>query len=235
MRFLGNAFRRIVGDPISAKNRDANWYFAKNKSGKVHQIVLMSDPKHKSASRFSTLVFTPVYAHLMSGPFALGFFSLDHDPGPYLMIRTDGVRGDGYEAVDAMADEEFRVGLSFVQLPPSGLVAVYVSNNFLKRNTRMGYLEQIYGLDSENTRSLVANAITKDALQIVLAGEGGATPRCKYDITLPLDAACKERLAAQWKAVLNHHLQIARPDFQSAGRILYELIPERSDPILPAH
>jgi hypothetical protein len=208
-----------------------NWHFAEDKSRYLRQVVLLSDPERTTGSRFSSLMLSPAYYQLMNPPLATGFFRLDGDPGPYLMIRTDGGR-DGREAVDEMAKHQFCVALSFVHLPTSGLIAVFVSGKFLKDKTRMGYLEQFYGLDDDRTRALISDVVDKDALQVVLAGDGGAMPRCRYDIGIPFDAACKRVLADEWRAILAHHQQIRSPDFQAAGRRLYELIPEGTDPII---
>jgi hypothetical protein len=99
----------------------------------------------------------------------------------------------------------------------------------LKTFSQKGFLEQIYGLDDNNTRDIISDAINKDALHLVLAGDSGY----KYDIDVPFDAPCKQILADEWNAVLAHHRRIPRPDFQAAGRRLYELIPENSDPVYP--
>jgi hypothetical protein len=200
--------------------KGSNWYLAEDKSRSLRQVVLISDPERKTASRFSprTLTFPRVYLDLFNAsPLATGFFRLDRYPGPYLLIRTDGTAGDR-ELVDSIG--QFRVAFTFIHLPTSGLVAIFVSSAFLQIISQKGFLEQIYGLDDENTRALISDAINKDALQAVLAGDSG----WKYDIEIPFDSGCKQVLADEWEAILSHHRKISAPDFEAAGRRLYELV-----------
>ena len=102
----------------------------------------------------------------------------------------------------------------------------------------MGFEEQIYGSDFDETRDPIANVLNSDCFYTVHAGEGGAEtvlmetgermhgPACKYDVEIPYDKDCKALLLDEWNAVLRHHRSIRNPDFQAAGRRLYELMPE---------
>lgn len=222
--------RTVTGGP--------NWYFAEDKARCTRQIVLTSDPVRKTASRFATLMFSGKYRKLLANPLAIGFFRLDGQPGPFLLLRTD-------PAVEEMANETLSIAFSFYFLPTSGIIAMYVSSKLLKNETRMGFCEEIYGLDYDETRSLIADAIRKDSLYVVHAGASGSitedvatgnvynNPACKYDIVLPFSAECKKRLANEWSELLSYHERIRKPDFDTAVRLLYEMVPEDIDPILP--
>lgn len=233
-RFCTNCGNKNPQEAMAARTRrGSNWYFAEDKSRALRQVVLISDAGRRTASRFSSRTFTfpRVYSDVLNAsPLATGFFRLDRYPGPYLLVRTDGTWGHGYELVDSMAGAEFRVACTFVHLPMSGLVALFISSKLLKDVSQKGFLERIYGLDDDTTRALISDVVSKEALQVVLAGDSG----WKYDIEIPFESTFKQVFADQWGAVLAHHRQIRRPDFQTAGRRLYELIPEGTDPILPA-
>jgi len=145
-----------------------------------------------------------------------------------MLIRTDGSFGGKVELVDSMAT--FRVAFTFVQMPTSGIVAVFVASDFLQSISKRGFLEQIYGLDDAKTQTLLSDAINKDGLDVVLAGDSGY----KYDMKIPFDDSCKQVLAKEWNAILSHHRKIRGPDFEAAGRRLFELFPAGTNPILPA-
>jgi len=212
--------------------RGNNWYHTAESRG-LRQIVLVSEPERKTASRFLSggVSAHPRYRRLLStSPLATGSFRLNSGAGPYLMVRTDGTFGGriNKELVDLIASSEFRVAFTFAHLPESGLVAVFVSCGLLKSFSTRGFLEQIYGLDDDDTWALLSDAINNDAVRAVLAGDSG----WKYDIEIPFDSNCKRALSDEWRAVVAYHRKIRRPDFEAAGRRLYKLIPEGSDPII---
>lgn len=220
----------------------SNWYFAEDKVRGIRQVVLSSDPKRAVKSRFGSLMLSQNFIELVRNPLCTGLLQLDGEPGPFLLVRTDRL-------VEEVAKSTMHVAFSFCHLPTSGLVAVYVSCQPLKDKTRMGFEEQIYGLDGELVRNNIENAIKGEALHIVHAGEGGMSttyvtldtgrneelvgPKCKYDVDIPYDDDCRSVLAREWNAVLAHHRSIRNPNFQAAGQRLYELMPEDANPILP--
>lgn len=212
-----------------------NWYLACDKSRGLRQVVLLSDPERMTDSRFGTFMFAPAYSELVDYPIVPGFFRLDGDPGPYLMLRTDGSRDDGYEAVDEMAKHQFRLAFNFAHMPTSGVISVLVCSKFLNEYSQKGFLEIHYGLDSENTRNLVQDAFQSDELLVVHArgGGAGAPPTAKYDVTIPIYSACKQVIADEWKSLQTHHAKIAQPNYQIAVNRLYQLFPGAGDPIMP--
>jgi hypothetical protein len=212
-----------------------NWYLACDKSRGLRQVVLLSDPNCKTASRFGTFFFASTYSDLVNNSIVTGFFRLDGDPGPYLMIRTDGTRDDGYEAVDEMAKDKFRIAFNFGYMPTSGVISIFVCSSFLNKYSKNGFMEMHYGLDFDNTRNLLSDAFQRDELQVVHArgGGGGALPNAKYDIAIPIDGACKQVLVDEWKSLLTHHTKIAQPNYQTAVNRLFQMFPPgTSDPIM---
>jgi hypothetical protein len=214
-----------------------NWYYAQDLHRALRQVVLASEVDMASTSRFGSLALARKFESLSSSSLCTGFFRLDNDAGPFLLVRTDGM-------VDEMAAAQLRIAISFFHLPMSGLVAIHVASKPLRDKTTAGFLEQVYGLDYEPTREILSDAISKDELSVVLAGEGGMRiviaetgqtmvgPRCEYDIQIPIDDNCRRVLSQEWGAVLAYHHRIVNPDFQRAGHRLYELMPDDADPIL---
>jgi hypothetical protein len=150
------------------------------------------------------------------------------------MIRTDGVRDDGSEAVDDMAAQQYSVAFNFAYLPTSGLLSIFVGSRFIKSYSKNGYLEMHYGMDLPNTRGLISDAFQRNQLHVVHArGDGGGSlPTAKHDIIIPIDSACRQALTDEWKSLVSHHTRIGRPDFQTAVNRIYELFPVGGDPIL---
>jgi hypothetical protein len=215
-------------------NRGENWYLAYDKSRNLRQLVLLSDPDSKAASRFETFFFATAYSDLVNHPIVAGFFRLGNDPGPFLLLRTDGSRDDGYEAVEEMAKHPFRIAFNFAHMPTSGIMSIFVCSSFLKAYSQRGFLEMHYGLDLDNTRNLVSDAFQKDKIQIVHARgiDGAMLPTAKYDLEIPIYSECRQALADEWQSLLSHHAQIARPNFQLAVERLYQMFPGASDPIM---
>jgi hypothetical protein len=229
--------RPAADAPVAAVKGGSNWYFVEDKTRSLRQVVLVSEPQRAVKSRYGMLLLTQKHYALNRNPLATGLVHLDGDTRTFLLLRTDGL-------VEEVRRSSLRVGISFFHLPTSGLVAFYVSCQPLQEKTRMGFEEQIYGLDFDETRDPIANVLNSDCLYIVHAGEGGAEtvlmetgermygPACKYDVEIPYDKDCKALLLDEWNAVLRHHRSIRNPDFQAAGRRLYELMPENVNPIL---
>ncbi len=223
--------------PVPKATGGRNWYFVEDKARCLRQVVLSSDPKLAVKSRYGNLALSQQYYALNRNPLATGLVHLDGDAKTFLLVRTDRL-------VEEVSKSSLKVAFSFFHLPMSGLVAIYVSCKPLQDTTRMGFEEQIYGLDFDATRGLIANAIKGEALHVVHAGEGGmetvlvetgeriSGPSCKYDVDIPYGSDCRSLLAAEWDALLRHHQSIRSPDFQAAGKRLYELMPEDVNPIL---
>ena len=229
--------------PSSARpNSGSNWYFAEDKARCLRQVVLISDPKRAVKSRFSALALPGSFIELIREPLVTGLFPMSGYQENFLLVRTDRM-------VEEVATSSLQVAFSFFHLPTSGLVAIHVSCVPLKAKAKRGWLEQIYGLDSDLTRELVENAVKGEALHVIHAGEGGMRtkviivggeetgnmdgPLCEFDLDIPYENDCRSVLAEEWNAVLRHHRSIRNPDFQAAGKRLYELMPEDAKPILP--
>lgn len=228
--------------PRSVRLSGSNWYFGEDKARCLRQVVLISDPRRAVKSRFSALALPGSFIELIRNPLVTGLFPMSGYQENFLLVRTDRM-------VEEVAKSSLQVSFSFFHLPTSGLVAIHVSSVPLKAKARRGWLEQIYGLDSDLTRGLVENAVKGEGLHIIHAGEGGMRtkvvivggektgdmdgPLCKFDVDIPYENDCRSVLAEEWNALLRHHRSIPNPDFQAAGKRLYELMPEDVNPIRP--
>ena len=154
-------------------------------------------------------------------PFATGFFRTDRDRGPFLLLRCWGSFGKE-ETVDSL--KTFRVAITFIRRPTSGLVAVFVTGGMLSFISNKGHIERFYGLDEALTRDLLADAISKEAIHVALDGDSGF----KYDAQLPLDDSCRKVLAREWQKLAAYHNGIERPDYRKAAQEAFSLFPEKN-------
>ena len=194
----------------------------------MRQIILSFSGKLSSPSRFrSTFTYPGQFKQMFhdNSPFATGLFRTDRDPGPFLLLRSWGSFGTR-ETVDSF--DTFRVAITFIRRPTSGIVAIFVTGGMLSAISNKGYLEQYYGLDEAFTRDLLADAFTKEAIDIALDGDSGF----KYDARLPLDESCRKALGREWQEILAYHKDIKYPDYRKAAQETFMLFPEKSDPIL---
>jgi hypothetical protein len=130
------------------------------------------------------------------------------------------------EAIDTF--EEFRVALTFIQMPTSGLVVVFVSSKLLRDVSTKGFLECFYGLDKTFTRDLLADVIQRDGLYAALDGDSGF----KYDVKIPFDDFSRQVLDREWDTILAYHRGIQSPDYDKATQSAFSLFPKKVDPIL---
>jgi len=227
-------WKKLFGDKskgkLTAVEKGEGWYFAEDKTRGLRQIVLTSKEERTTPSRFkSTFTFPGEFKQLFydQSPFATGFFRTDRDPGPFLLVRSWGTLKSGVETIDSF--KEFCVALTFIQMPTSGLVVVFVSSDIPLRDiSAKGFLEYFYGLDKAFTRDLLADVIRRDGLYAALDGDSGF----KYDVKIPLDDSCRDVLAREWDMLLSYHRGIRLPDFQNATQSAFNLFPNKVDPIL---
>lgn len=215
---------------IQAENGDG-WFFAEDKSRGLRQVVFTFRGDRTTPSQFeSTFTFPGEFKQLFydKSPFATGFFRTDRDPGPFLLVRSWGTFPSGVEMIDSFT--EFSVAITFIQMPTSGLVVVFVTSDSLQKYTQSGYLECFYGLDKAYTRDLLADVIRRDGLYATLDGDSGF----KYDVKICMDDACRHVLTREWDRILTYHGGIQLPDYNKATQSAFSLFKKttKMDPIL---
>jgi len=212
---------------VQAKST-STWRFAEDKGRGVRQVILSFTGELTTPSRFKSTFTYPGHFKEMfydQTPFATGFFRTDRDQGPFLLVRCWGSFGKE-ETVDSL--KAFRVAITFIQRPTSGLVAVFVTGGMLSLISNKGHIERFYGLDEALTRDLLADAISKEAIYVALDGDSGF----KYDARLSLDDSCRQVLAREWQNMLAYHKGIKLPDYRKAAQEAFNSFPEKTDPIL---
>ena len=213
---------------IQLENGDG-WFFAEDKSRRLRQVVFTFRGQRITPSQFkSTFTFPGQFKQLFYGqsPFATGFFRTDRDPGPFLLVRSWGTFPTGEEMIDSFT--EFRIALTFIQMPTSGLVVVFISSDSLQKYSQRGYLECFYGLDEAFTRDLLADVIRGECLYAALDGDSGF----KYDVKICMDDQCRLVLAREWSRISAYHSGIQMPDYNKATQSAFSLFANKVDPIL---
>jgi hypothetical protein len=191
---------------------------------------------------------------LASGTWCAGFFRLDGDPGPYLMLRVD-------DFIETVKEAPLAVAFSFCKTSAGALFAISarVDSEALGADLRGKFpqfpplkypvAEWIAILDSKYDVDLIDDALSRDRIHIVLARNSGSSetvysdsgqmkltlPQATCDIVVPLDPAIASCLRAEWNALLGQHDSIPNSNlsFSQAQRELARALPFDKDPILP--
>ena len=222
--------------------RTANWYQAEDARKSVRQIVIEIPPGSEQASKFGQFLFGMKYMQLMSNTWTAGFFRLDGDPGPYLLVRGDKVasRLKGYP---------MRVAFSFYRMRAGGLCAIFVDVDCPEVRAKLTYphvlFETMYGLDMADTKTHVQDAISRDSLHLCFAeGDGPGEMhvgyfsskgiKAQFDVVAPLGEDCRAALKGEWEGILNYHASIpaSHRDFQQSGSQMAAENPQTENPIL---
>lgn len=226
----------------------SNWYFAENKSKGLKQIVFDISEDMIQETKLGSLILAAKYKNLMEKGWATGFFRLDGDRGPFLLIRAD-------DYVEEIKKSKMKLGISFFRMDAGGLFGIYVyvdSDNLRKeRDNPNVYFEIAYGLDESGSVDLMTDFLKNDQLELTLADKndrssqsiydpsGGGfilmtPPLSKYDISISLDENCKKILNDELKELKKYHSSIpsGRRNFQSSVQQLWNIMPEMDNPIL---
>lgn len=226
----------------------SNWYFAESKSKGLRQIVFDISEDMIQETKLGSLILAAKYNNLMEKGWATGFFRLDGDRGPFLLVRAD-------EFADEIRKSKIKLGISFFRMDAGGLFGIYVHVDSEKlrkvRDNPNVYFEIAYGLDESGSVELMTDFLSKDKLELILADKndrssfksidissGGfkssVTPLCKYDITISLDENSKKLLNDELKELKKYHSSISsgKRNFQASVQQLWNVMPETDNPIL---
>ncbi len=233
----------------------ADWYLAKTPDGSVRQVVVSVPPSKTVASKFRIIRLEyDRFPMLASGTWCAGFFRLDGDPGPYLMLRVD-------DFIENVKEAPLAVALSFCKTSAGALfvISVRVDSEALGTALRDKFpkfpplkypvAEWIASLDAKYDVDLIDDALSRDRIHIVLAQNSGSSetvfsdsgqrklrlPQAVCDIVVPFDPAIASCLRAEWNALLAQHNSIPNSNvsFSQAQRELARTLPFDKDPVLP--
>lgn len=226
----------------------SNWYLAESKSKRLRQIVFEISEDMIQETKLGSLILAAKYNNLMEKGWATGFFRLDGDRGPFLLVRAD-------EFSEEIRKSKIKLGISFFRMDVGGLFGIYVHVDSEKlrkvRDNPNVYFEIAYGLDESGSVDLMTDFLSKDKLELILADKndrssyniidtsGGGfkssvTPLCKYDITISLDENSKKLLNDELNELKKYHSSIpsGRRNFQTSVQQLWNVMPEMDNPIL---
>jgi hypothetical protein len=142
------------------------WYFAEDLGKHLRQVVIEIPAGGDTKSQFGHLMLGEKYHNLVTVPRATGFFSLESDPGPFLLVRTDSY-------VVPVRSAPKKIGFSFFKMNSSGILGIYIyidSDQMRKISAKEHpYLEIGYGLDMEDGVKRIKDAFSKDSITMILA------------------------------------------------------------------
>jgi hypothetical protein len=211
--------------------------------------VLTLPPTCARETKFSGLMLFPHY-RVTQKDWIAEVFTLDADPGPYLIVRADKV-------TSKLRGQVTRVALGFYHMKSSGVFSILVNVDCPQATCRgIGFanigFEMLVGLDTARAVDLYGKFIRRPTMHICFAesteNAGGeyinvatgtsmtAFPQGKFDLISSVPPDCLSALEREWNALLSHHKTLSRPDFQSAVNDVWKILPQCQEkcPIIPS-
>jgi hypothetical protein len=221
-----------------------NWYQNEVQAKRVRQVVVEAGAAEVQDPKFRLLLLTSKFLPLLTSRMATGFFFLDGRPGPFLMVRADGL-------IEELRGAPLKVAFSFYRMPAGGLVGVdvFIDSPVVAKKLAKPFVlfEIAYGLDVENEemKKALDRAFSNDFLHLCFTqGEAVATVSdgvvqssgldSEYDVLIPLDVACKEALQTEYRDILSYHAAIpaGKRDYRESVGQMWAENPEDVLPIL---
>jgi hypothetical protein len=237
--------------PGSVEAKGNGWYLATAHNNRVRQIVLTLPPNCARESKFSGLILFPHY-RVTQKDWITEVFTLDADPGPYLMVRADDV-------TRKLRGHVTRLAFGFYHMKASGVFAILVNVDCPHATCReIGFanigFESVIGLDTARAVDLYGKFVRRATTHICFAEntknsnvtvisitdkavtEASALPKGKFDLLFDIPPDCLAAIEREWNTLLSYHKTLSRPDFQSAVNDVWNLFPQAQAkcPILPS-
>lgn len=222
-----------------------NWYREASEQKHVTQIVLNAGRDQQESPKFGNLVLSSKFMPLLANTWVSGFFYLDSDPGPFLMVRAD-------EVAHKLKGSAVTAAICFYRMKAGGLVTLYVHVDcpeIARRLTNPIVLFEIaLGLDAQNSemKKIIERAIGNETLRLCFTegdGPGEMLPsggfsssglRSQFDVVIPLSAECRAALKKEYQAILGYHAGVpsSRRDYNASVQQMWTENPQESNPIL---
>jgi len=222
-----------------------NWYQEELIQKNVRQVVFEAGAGQAMSPKFGQLLLTAKFLPLLTNTWATGFFYLDSDPGPFLMVRADKIAG-------SLRDSPITVAFSFYRMKAGGLIVMYVHADCPAVAQTLKHpivlFEIAYGLDDENIemKRIIERAINGACLHLCFTeGDGPAevSPdfvsstgmRSQFDVQIPLSPDCKIALQKEYNDILTYHAGVSasKRDYMESVKQLWAENLEGVNPILP--
>jgi len=208
-----------------------SWYLSENRRKSVRQVVISIEDQQPVNSKFETLWLMGKYDHLRQSRWTTGFFRLDGDPGPYLLVKAN-------DYVTRLKGNPFRVAYCFYRMKAGGLISVFVDfpSIDIPENPYDPFVlfEMTRGLDVEDECQRISDGISGQELHMCFAEAAGDGIEAFYDIVVDVADDCREALDAEWKGLLQYHQSVpaTRRDFQTSIAQMQQENPLSENPIL---
>lgn len=234
-----------------------SWYFARDPQRRARQIVIHLPPAKDEPSKFGSLALAGQYEHLLSKSWCAGYFRLDSDPGPFLLVRCD-------KAVELLRTCPLRVAISFYREPAGGLFGLYVTVDESRAGSDVvaqvrraspngqALFECLNGLDYQKGVDLIRDALARDVIHMCFARASSnltveqlqpdgtfrrmTPPAGCFDKTYPVPEDCRQLIVKEFQELVAYHRAIApsKRSFPDSISELSQHFPESADPVLPA-
>ncbi len=219
-----------------------NWYQGEDKPKSVSEVVFdVTDPTPVEA-KFGMMVLGGKYHMLRSNVWVAGYFRMDNDPGPYVLLRADGY-------TDKLKNQPFRAAHCFYRMNAGGLFAIFIDFPKLKSSgvpsSPFVLFEMIRGIDMEDERARIFDAINRSNLHICFAeGDGprkefngmwsGGSINAAYDVIVEIDEDCRNELNKEWESLLDYHRSLSSGvrDFNASIQQMQSENPLSRNPIV---
>jgi len=220
----------------------ARWYFSTDDERNFTQIVIEVPINERVDSSLASLILSEKYINMVTSTWVVGFFRVDDNPAPRLLIRV-------HDRLESIIDGRCQIAFTFFRTPSGGILGIYIYFDSDQLRTKLSqshvFIEIFHGLDVQNFIELVRAGLQQRILTCVLAtnsemmrieanGESYAAPHCRFDIPLQIDPHCTEALVYEFDNLLKYHNDRAgTQDYQQSVNYLWQIIPEGANPILP--
>lgn len=216
-------------DDSVVESSATTWYECEDIMKSVRQVVVTCDLPKPVASKFGTLFLVDKYEHLRESYWTTGFFRLDSDPGPYLLLKANSETA-------TLKSARIRIAFCFYRMQAGGLISVFVDFPDLKIEGNpydpFVLFEMTRGLDGEDERDRITDAISKRQLHICVAEGAGGGIEAQYDLVLDIDHDCQDVLYREWNSLLVYHDMNLNRDFQASVAQMQSENPLSENPIL---
>lgn len=226
--------------------QNLTWHLSRDDKRNVRQIIINVPAGHAQAPKFGILFLAAQYQHLNTGTWCTGYFRLDDEPGPYLMVRVDG-------HAKLLRDCPLQIAFSFYHLPAGGLFGTFVSADLpqLRAASPSGLpvVEGLFGLDDRDSVKRISDALEQDSIHLCFAGASGSkttmldeqgrsiescAPSCEFDRIAAVPPDCQAALVQQFRELMDYHASLGRSnqDYAKSMEQLTAHFPPAEHPIL---
>ncbi len=220
-----------------------NWYQSEDKSKSVREVVLDIKSPIAINPKFGMMMLGTKYHMLRSNVWIAGYFRIDGDPGPYLMVRADG-------HTEKLRNQSLRVAHCYYRTLSGGLYAIFVDFPAIKvsgiPSDPFVLFEMIRGIDLEDEKLRILDGINKERLHLCFCeGDGpgedlgggiwsGGPINAQYDVVVDVPPECRKVMKVEWEELLRYHhkLSPSSRSFNDSVRQMQSENPLTLNPIL---